>query len=144
MEQPKYRGVDYSSFILHTIQRWHYVAIRSVGCVCVGAPVRESLCLLRRETHTKGLTTRFPARPEVNELRKVPEKTESVDKGRQRRAEGDGRLEIAVQEKDGQQKEAVREGEGYSQQKMSALLVAFEEVSRKTHARDSLQMHGEC
>ena len=45
-------------------------------CVCVCAPVRESLCLLWRETHTKGLTARPPARPEVDEERKVPEKTE--------------------------------------------------------------------
>ena len=46
-------------------------------CVCMSAPVRESLRLLWRETHTKGLTARPPTRPEVDEERKVAEKTES-------------------------------------------------------------------
>ena len=42
----------------------------------VYAPVRESLCLLWRETQTKGLSLRSPVRPEVDEERKVPERTE--------------------------------------------------------------------
>ena len=70
------------------------MAIRCVGCVCV--PVRESLCRLGRETHRKGLTARPPTRPEVDEERKVPEKTDGqltkedtereVDKVGQRKA----------------------------------------------------------
>ena len=44
--------------------------------LCVCAPVREYLCLIWRETHSKGLTTRSHARPEVNDERKVPEKKE--------------------------------------------------------------------
>ena len=47
------------------------LAIRCVG-VCV--PVRESLCLLWRETHTKGLRVISPARPEAEKGRKVPKK----------------------------------------------------------------------
>ena len=46
-------------------------------CVGVCTPVREFLCLLLRETHTKGLRARSPARPEVEEGKNVPEKTES-------------------------------------------------------------------
>ena len=54
--------------------------------VCVCAPVRRSLCLFWRETQTKGLSSRSPARPEVDEERKVPKRTEGVDKGRRREA----------------------------------------------------------
>ncbi len=36
-------------------------------------PVRESLCLFWRESHTKGLHARFPTRPEEDEGKKVPE-----------------------------------------------------------------------
>ena len=62
------------------------MAIRCVGCVCGRVPVRESLCLLWRETHTKGLTARPSARPEMDEERKVPEKTErAVDNDGQKR-----------------------------------------------------------
>ena len=66
----------------------------SLCWVCVCAPVRESLCLLWRETHTKGLTARSPARPEVDEERKVPEKIEKIEsqltKGRQGEAVDNG------------------------------------------------------
>ena len=55
--------------------------------VCVWVPVRESLCLFWCETYTKGLRSRSPARPEVDEGRKVPEKTERVSW--QRRQSGD-------------------------------------------------------
>ena len=44
---------------------------------------------------------------------------------------------MAVQGKDGQQKEAVRE----TVKEELAFLVTFVEVSRKIHAHDSLQMH---
>ena len=40
------------------------------------APLRRSPCLLWCETQTKGLRARSPARPEVEEGRKVQEKTE--------------------------------------------------------------------
>ena len=43
------------------------------------APLRRYLCLFWRETHTKGLRVRSPARPEVEEGRKVPEKTERME-----------------------------------------------------------------
>ena len=62
---------------------WPFVVL---VCVCVCVSVRESLCLLWRETHTKGLSTRSPTRPEVDEGMKVPEETErAVDKGGQKR-----------------------------------------------------------
>ena len=91
---------------------WHYEAIRCIVYVC--APVRTSLCLLWCETHTKSLTVRPPATPEVDEERKIPEKKGQMTKGDRewqlkQRAEEEGRLEIAVQGKDDQQKEAVKE-----------------------------------
>ena len=73
-----------------------------------------ALSALARSPH-KGLRTRSPARPDVEEERKVPEKTvgeltkEPRESSRQQRVEEGGRIEIAVQEKDGQQKEAARE-----------------------------------
>ena len=45
-------------------------------CACGGVPVRGSLCLFWRETHTKGLCARFPTRPEEDEGMKDPESTE--------------------------------------------------------------------
>ena len=85
----------------------HCDAMRSNSFSFVLAPLRRYLCLIRLETHTKGLRTRSPARPEAEEGRNVPEKTERASW--QSRAEEDSRLEIAVKGKDGQQKEAVRE-----------------------------------
>ena len=42
---------------------WKYYNVSRVTlCWCVWMPVRESLCLLWRETHTKGLRTRSPIR----------------------------------------------------------------------------------
>ena len=62
---------------------WHYVG-HSL-CWCVWVPVRESLCLLWREPKQRAWA---PTRPEVDEGRKVPEKTERdlVDKGKQKEA----------------------------------------------------------
>ena len=66
------------------------------------------------ETQTKDLNSRSPTRPEVEEERKVREKTEGElttdprDSSRQRTGEVTSRREIAVQGKGGQQKEAVR------------------------------------
>ena len=112
---------------------WHCVAIRCVGCVC--APVRESLCLLWRETHTKDWGRGLPRD------RKWRKKgRENRESSRQRRAEETNRTVIPVLGKDGQQKEAVRE----DSQRWVGILVAFVEVSRKIHAVDSLQMCGEC
>ena len=46
---------------------------------------RRSLCLFWRETQTKSLSSRSPARPEVDEEKEVREKRELwVDKGTQR------------------------------------------------------------
>ena len=109
------------------------MAIRCVGCVCV--PVRESLCLLWREPHSKSLTSRSLARPEVDEERKVPEKKEGQltkeDGEMQSTTESRGGrwLEIAVQGKDGQQKEAVRE----HCQRWVSIPRGFVELSRKIH-----------
>ena len=57
------------------------------------APVRRSLCLFWRETQTKG--SRSPARPEVDEERKVREKTEgqSTKEDRERQLTTEGRGE---------------------------------------------------
>ena len=54
---------------------WHYMG---------GAPGRRSLRLFWRETQTKGLNSRSPARPEVEEERKVQRRQAWVDKGTQR------------------------------------------------------------
>ena len=134
---------------------WHNVAIHCVGCVC--APVRESFCLLWRETQRKGLISRSPARLEVDEDRKVPEKTEgqlakedgerqltTVSRRRQRRwkqgrQRSQQKSERRLLRSDDLQKVRVNQRE-----KISAWLVAFVEVSRKKHATNSLQMQGEC
>ena len=68
---------------------------------CVWVPVRESLCLFWRETHTKGQRARFPTRPEAVEGRKVPEKVGRRGQSReghiqQKRAAENSRLERAV------------------------------------------------
>ena len=50
----------------------------SIPCVvCVGASQRIPLYALARNPH-KGLSARSPARPKVDEGRKVPQKTERV------------------------------------------------------------------
>ena len=41
-------------------------------CGCGWMPIRGSLCLFWYKTHTKGLRTRFPARPEENEGKPDP------------------------------------------------------------------------
>ena len=50
--------------------------MRSNSFPFVLAPFRRSLCIFWRETQTKGLRARAPARPEVERGRKVREKTE--------------------------------------------------------------------
>ena len=109
-----------------------------------GVPSRRSLCLFWRKAQTKGLSLRSPARPEMDEDRKVWEKRieeqltkETREGSRQRRAEEDGGIDIAVQGKDGQQKEAVRE----DSQRWVSIPCGFVDVSRKKHACDNLQMH---
>ena len=81
----------------------------SLCWVCVCAGQRISLSALARNLH-KGLRARSTARPEVNEERKVSEKTESQltkeDEGMQSTTEEVGWLEIRVQGKDVRQKEA--------------------------------------
>ena len=72
-------------FGYHDMILWHYVGHSLFWCVWVS--VRESLCLFSHETHTEGLDARSLARPEVDEGRKVPEKTERVSW--QRWPEGD-------------------------------------------------------
>ena len=53
--------------------------------VWVWVPVRGSLCLFWRETHTKGLRARFPTSPEEDEGRKVPERKKGVRRRNQNR-----------------------------------------------------------
>ena len=86
----------------------------SLCWVCVCAPVRESLCLLWRETHTKDWRRdlkwdrkwrrkgRFQRRQRVSWQRKMERCS------RQQRAEEDSRHEVAAQGKDSQLKKAVR------------------------------------
>ena len=50
--------------------------MRSNSFPFVSATLRRSLCLFWRETYTKGLRARSPVGQEVEEDRKVPEKTE--------------------------------------------------------------------
>ena len=109
------------------------VMMRNNSLPFVLAPLWQSLCLFWHEIHIKGLS----ARPEVEERRKVPEKTER--RSWQSRAEENGRLEIAVQGKDGQQKEAVRK----DSQRWVSIPRGCVEVSCKIHACNSLQMHEE-
>ena len=120
--------IYWDSFLL---MMWHHVG---------GVPGRRSLSLFWRETQTKGLNSKSPVRPEVEEERKVREKTGVIwqrnpERGsRKRTAEETSRGEIAVQGTNGQQKEAVKE----DFKNELAFLVAFVEVSRKIHAHDSL------
>ena len=121
----------------------------------------DDLFVLALNPH-KELWARSPVRSEVEERRKVQEKTEIVSW--QSRGEETIRLDIAVQKmrqlaEGGTEKMEVRQrreptevrkmtaktyrGRVNQHEKMSALLVAFVGVSRKIHARDSLQMHGE-
>ena len=73
---------------------------------------------------------------EVREKREGQLTKEPREGSRQRRAEEDGRIEIAVQGKDVQQKEAERE----DSQRWVSIPCGFVEVSRKKHIHDSLQM----
>ena len=95
----------------------------------MGALSRRSLCLFWRETQTKSLSSRSPARPEVDEKREVREKregqlTKEPRESSRQRSPGDG-----------------RSAEGKTVKNEVAFVVAFVEVSRKIHAHDSLQMH---
>ena len=93
----------------------------------VWVSVRESLCLFCRETHTKGMRMR----PEVEGGRKATEKIERIS--RQKRTEDNSQLKGA--EETGRQNRAVT--------RWVSIPRGFVEVSRKIHARDSQQMHGE-
>ena len=117
------------------------MAIRWVGCVC--GRRTENLCLLWRETQTKVLSSRSPTRPEIEEERKVPEKTESqlTKKDEERQSTTESRRDQSVWDSSSGEG---RSAEGGSKGRQLAFLVAFVEVSRKIQARNSLQMHGEC
>ena len=57
--------------------------------LCVWVPVREPLCLFWRETHTKGLRTRSPTRPEVKrERRSERRQKKAVSRREQKRTIG--------------------------------------------------------
>ena len=129
------------------------MAIHWVGWVCVCAPVRESLYLLWRETHTKAwardLRRDRKWRSQKGQKGSWWRKTErgswqqSAEGGRKRWKQGregsQQKSERRLLRPDDLQRGRVNQCE-----KMSAWLVAFVEVSRKIHASDSLQMHGEC
>ena len=138
--------------------------MRSNSFPFVLAPLRRSLCLFWRETHTKVLRTRSPPRPEVQEGRQVREKTESQlttecrrdqsawdscpeneTVGRRRQWKDGGRAEKRANrsQKDDCSDLLTYRGRVNQREKMSALIVAFVEVSRKIRALDSLQMHRE-
>ena len=57
-------------------QEVHCDTMRCNSFPFVLVPLRRSLRLFWRETHTKGLRTRYPTRPEVEKGRKAWEKTE--------------------------------------------------------------------
>ena len=120
---------------------WHYVGHSFCWCMC--APVRESLCLLWRETHTKGLSTRFPTRPVVDERMKVLEKTERVSW--QRKAEENCRLGIAIkrriQSTEGGS-EKMEAGQRRQSRDESTFLVPLWKFRANIRC-NSLQMHGE-
>ena len=66
--------------------------------IWVYAPGRRSLCVFWRETQTKGLSSRSPIRPEVDEEREIRERREGQltkeprEGSQQRRAEESGRF----------------------------------------------------
>ena len=129
---------------------------------------RRSLCLFWHETQTKGLSSRSPARPEEDEEKKVPERTEGEltkeprESSGQRWAEETSRLIEQLceggrrrwkQDREKRQQKSERRllrpddlhrGRVNQREKISAFFVTFVEVSRKIHVHDSLQMHGEC
>ena len=70
-------------------------------------PVKESLYLFWRETHTKGLCAGSPTRPEKNEGRKVTEKRERDN--RQKGAAENNRQERAVKRRSVKRGESGRE-----------------------------------
>ena len=112
---------------------WHYVAIVLGVCVCAGQTI--SLFVLAR--NPKGLSSRSPAIPEVDEERKVREKTEG------QLTKEDGERQLTTEGRGERSALSWLSREWHSQQK-SALLLAFVEVSRKIHVCDCLQMLGEC
>ena len=77
--------LKFDSFLIVSLcdTLWSFVVLG----MCVHAPVREYLSLLWHETHTKNLTARSPARPDVDEGREVPDKKEGqLTKGGRREA----------------------------------------------------------
>ena len=137
--------------------------IRSNSFLFVLVPLRRSLCLFWRETHTKNWGQDLPR---DRKWRRKEGPREDRESSWQSREEETSRREIAVQRMS-QQKEAGKDGSRAEKrvnrsqkgdcldlltyrgqvnlrEKMSALLSAFVEVSCKIHARDSLQMHREC
>ena len=117
-------------------------------CVCVCTGQRISLSVLARNPNKRielkisrevGSWTRrgrYQRRDRVSWRRKTERDS------RRRTAEETSRREIAVQEKDGQQKEAERE----NSQRLVGIRTGFFRnfTPKKKHACDCLQMHGEC
>ena len=104
-----------------------------------------SLCLFWRESHTKGLSARSPLRPEVDEGREVPEKTErAVDKGGLKRTVRRREQKMPV-DRTGQKRWLSRSDQSASDssQEMSQHSLWLCGSFALIQARDSRQMHGE-
>ena len=128
-------------------------------CGCVWVPVRWSICLFWRETHTKSLCKRSPMRPEEDKGRKVPDTVGRTEQSREGHSQQ--KRTIGSQEKVSQRWELSREET--SQQKSERLLLELVDLQMMgwpkredesaflmvcgsfmwIHARKSLQMHGE-
>ena len=109
---------------------WHYVAIRCVGC---GVRRSENLfvCLSAKHVQrTEGEISRETGsgRGKVGSREDIG----SIDKERRREAVDNGEREIAIQGKDGQQKEAVRED---SQRLVGIPSGFYRSFAPKTHRR---------
>ena len=122
-------------------------------CVCVRAGQKIPLCVLARNPN-KGLKLEISRETESGRGEEGPRKEiRSVGEGRrgwQQSAEG-GRRRWKQGREGSQQKSERRllrtddlQRGRVNLREMSAWLVAFVEISRKIHARDCLQMHGEC
>ena len=115
-----------------------------VGCdtmaafvsVCVGAGLRISL--FWHETHTKGLKTRSPVRPEVEEGMKVSEK-ELTKEGRREQSAWDSCLE-----KDTVNRRRQWEDRSRAVMRWISIPSSFVEDSRKIHAEIAYKCTESC
>ena len=115
-------------------------------CLCFGAKPKQRVWARHLPRDRKW------RRKERSDRRQGPVNEDRWRGSWQRSAEESGRLWIGCPENYSQQKserrllwpDELHRGRVNQREKMSALLVPFVEVSRKIHASDSLQTHGEC